>query len=142
MRFENAVYSVTVGAGGVRDGDEENRGASGYNANGKPSMLGGGKISVKALGGGGGGLNGDWSNSNKAPGGKGGGGMAFPNGYDSPVVAISYSGVDTLGGGGAGTCFAQNHSGSAVSPSGNGGNGVVIVRIIEVQPLGLSVIMQ
>ena len=243
VSFESGEYSVTVGAGGVRDGDEEHRGASGYNANGSPSQLAGGKISVKALGGGGGGisngkfewkyacgnpypiaeqdvskanvasggggaafnswgtwydqpggmvvgdqgkdggrgttnadktgggggaseaggnatdggkggdgkasditgeevwyaggggggLNGDWSNSTKALGGKGGGGMAFPNGYDSPAVAISYSGVDTLGGGGAGTCFAQNLSGSAVSPSGNGGSGVVIVRFSKVE---------
>ena len=240
IEFKAGAYAVTVGAGSAPDGYEEVRGATGWNANGLPSSLVGGMLSVTALGGGGGGIaNGkfDWKYACGNPypyctsdddknydfskvdvacggggaaipyggqhggkvkgdqgcnggdgqglnstagggggageagtsgssggkggdgkmsditgeevwyagggaggswkewggltidGGKGGGGAAVMDGYNTPVSAKSGNGTDTLGGGGAGTCYAKGNGPNAWSYAGRGGNGVVVVRL-------------
>lgn len=125
------------GGAGEAGGDAPGSDVSGRGGNGMPCDISG--VETWYAGGGAGGAYGAWRQA-VIVGGDGGGGKSEVDGYDLSCC-ISYNGEDGLGGGGAGSCGCKNNNGFLIGAPGRGGNGVVIVRITEVTPVGMTVII-
>lgn len=123
-------YVVTVGAGGKNG------------ANGTESKIADDITAVGGLAASGttGGATESHGGGTSSENGYGGGGSAEMDNRAETLVGEPGNGVDGLGGGGAGSCYGYAGPGGNVTIApGRGGNGVVIVRITEVLPQGLSV---
>ena len=92
-------------------------------------------------GGGAGGSWGSWSAATTA-GGLGGGGATWIDTYMTPNSGKVENGVDGLGGGGGGSSGGQGSNGLLLCGPGRGGNGVVIVRITDMAPVGLTLFIR
>ena len=111
-RYHNANFSTSGGGGGAgAAGAAGTSGRGGDGGNGVANSITGSSITYAGGGGGSGGATGGYTNSS---GGSGGGGSGNYNGSAG-------NGTDGLGGGGGGT-----HRGNK---SGDGGNGVLIIRV-------------
>lgn len=139
----NLNERIRCGAGGG------GAGAAGANAtqvffgaaggDGKPSSITGAEVWYAGGGAGGGYFNAP--GVRKASGGNGGGGSSVITITQATrtLDPVSESGVDGLGGGGAGSCGAEGFGLNAAGAAGRGGNGIVVVRITEVSRPGILI---
>ena len=124
-----------AGAKGADAGTTRPRRFGGVGGEGKVSFITGAEVWY-AGGGGGGSMEGsdNYKTVQMSDGGKGGGGKGGPDNYWNAMVVVPpvplsvMNGTDGLGGGGGG---AGTTDGDSDFPSGNGGSGTVIIRVVK-----------